>query len=56
MDTITIDKKEYVVLAKKDYEQLLTKAAAKTETVRKRSLSDGKKLAYKLIDKWAKEK
>jgi hypothetical protein len=43
MDTITIDKKEYVVLAKKDYEQLLTKAASKTETVRKRSLADGKK-------------
>ncbi len=56
MDTITIDRKEYVVLAKKDYEQLLIKASAKTETVRKRSLADGKKLAYKLIDKWAKEK
>lgn len=56
MDTIIIDKKEYVVLAKKDYEQLLTKAAAKTDTVRKRSLADGKKQAYKLIDKWVKEK
>jgi hypothetical protein len=56
MDTITIDKKEYVVLAKKDYEKLLTKAASKAEPVRKRTLSEGKKLAYKLIDKWAKEK
>jgi hypothetical protein len=56
MDTITIDKKEYVVLAKKDYEQLLTKAALKTQTVRKRSLEEGKKLAYKLIDKWSEGK
>jgi hypothetical protein len=56
MDTITIDKKEYVILGKKDYEQLLTKAALKAEPARKRSLAEGKKLAYKLIDKWAKEK
>ena len=56
MNTITIEKKEYVVLAKKEYEQLLTKAASKTTPVRKRSLSEGKKLAYKLIDKWAKGK
>ncbi len=56
MNTIIIEKKEYVVLAKKDYEALLSKAASKTAPVRKRSLAEGKKLAYKLIDKWAKEK
>ena len=56
MNTITIEKKEYVVLAKKEYEHLLTQAASKTPPVRKRSLAEGKKLAYKLIDKWAKEK
>ena len=56
MNTIVIEKKEYVVLAKKEYEQLLIKAASKTAPVKKRSLSEGKKLAHKLIDKWAKEK
>lgn len=56
MNTITIDKKEYVILDKKDYEKLLTKAASKSEPARKRSLTEGKKIAYKLIDKWAKEK
>ncbi len=56
MDTIVIEKKEYIVLPKKDYEKLLTKAASKSEPVRKRSLAEGRKLAYKLIDKWSKEK
>ena len=56
MNTLTIAKKEYVVLAKKEYEQLLVKAASKTAPVKKRSLAEGKKMAYKLIDKWAKEK
>jgi len=56
MTLITIEKKEYVLLPKKEYEQLLTKAASKTKPIRKRSLAEGKKLAYKLIDKWAKEK
>lgn len=56
MNTIVIEKKEYVVLPKKEYEKLLVKAASKTVPVRKRSLAAGKKLAYKLIDKWAAEK
>ena len=56
MNTVTIEKKEYVVLAKKEYEQLLVKAASKATPVKKRSLAEGKKLAYKMIDKWAKEK
>ncbi len=56
MNTLTIEKKEYVVLPKKDYETLLTKVALKTRPAQKLSLKDGKKLAYKLIDQWAKEK
>jgi len=56
MNTVTIDKKKYVVLPQKEYETLLSKAASKTTPVRKLSLKEGKKLAYKLIDKWAKEK
>jgi hypothetical protein len=56
MNTITIGRKEYIVLPKKEYEQLLTKAARKTAPVRKHTLAEGKKMAYKLIDKRAKEK
>jgi len=56
MTNLTIDKKEYIVLPKKEYENLLLRAASKTPPVRRRSLNEGKKLAYKLIDKWAKEK
>ncbi|TWI89018.1 hypothetical protein [Chitinophaga japonensis] len=56
MNTIKIDNKSYVVVPKKEYENLLTKAAQKTTPAKKMSLNQGKKLAYKLIDKWAKEK
>ena len=56
MNTITIDNKSYVVVPKKEYENLVTKAARKTPPAKKLSLEQGKKLAYKLIDKWAKEK
>ena len=42
--------KEVKVRAKKAVE------LSKTTPVRKFSLKEGKKLAYKLIDKWAKEK
>ena len=56
MNTLTIDKKKYVVLPEKEYENLRTKAVSKSASARKLSLSEGKKLAYKLIDKWAKEK
>lgn len=56
MNTLTIDNKKYVLLPKKDYEELLTKAATKTIPAKKLSLAQGKKMAYKLIDKWAKEK
>ena len=56
MNTIKIQNKTYVVLPKKEYEHLVTKAARKNAPAKKLSLSQGKKLAYKLIDKWAKEK
>jgi hypothetical protein len=48
MNTLNIENKEYVVLR--------TKAAVKTVGAKKLSLADGKKLAYKRIDKWAKGK
>lgn len=56
MNTLVIDRKSYVVVPKKEYETLLTKAASKNTPAKKLSLEQGKKLAYKLIDKWAKEK
>jgi hypothetical protein len=56
VSTLSIENKEYVVLPKKDYEALLSKAARKATPARKLDLNDGKKLAYRLIDKWAKGK
>ncbi len=56
MNTVTIERKKYVVVPQKEYENLLVKAASKITPVKKLSLTQGKKLAYKLIDKWAKEK
>lgn len=56
MNTLLIDKKKYVVVESKVYEALQVKAASKTPSVKKLSLQQGKKLAYKLIDQWAKGK
>ncbi len=56
MNTLIIEKKKYVVIPEKEYETLLTKAVRKCTPVKKLSLEQGKKYAYKLIDKWAKEK
>ena len=56
MNTLTLEKKEYVVVPKKDYEILLAKAASKALPAKKLTLAQGKKLVYKLIDKWAKGK
>jgi hypothetical protein len=56
MNTLVIDKKRYVVVEQGEYDKLVEKAAAKTPIARKLSLQEGKKLAYKLIDRWHKEK
>ena len=56
MNTVTIENKKYVVLSQKEYNDLRTKVVSKTVPAKKLSLKEGKKLAYKLIDKWAKEK
>ena len=56
MNTLIIDRKKYVVVGKREYEKLLEKAAAKKPASRKLSLTEGRKLAYKLIDKWHKER
>jgi hypothetical protein len=44
------------VLEQNEYSALVSKAAAKTPSARRLSLAEGKKLAYKLIDKWHSEK
>lgn len=56
MTQIEIDKKRYVLLQEKEYESLQLKAALKIQSAKKLSLKAGKAGAYKLIDKWAKEK
>ena len=56
MNTLTIENKKYVVLSQKEYNDLRTKAVSKTVPAKRLSLKEGKKLAYKLIDKWANEK
>ena len=56
MNTLNIDNKKYVVIPQKEYQALRTKAVSKSASARKLTLSEGKKLAYKMIDKWAKEK
>lgn len=56
MNTLVIDKKKYVVVEQKEYDRLVEKAASKNSTARKLSLDEGKKLAYKLIDRWHKGK
>ncbi len=56
MNTLVIDKKKYVLVAQREYERLLEKAVSKKQAARKLSLVEGKKLAYKFIDKWHKEK
>lgn len=55
MNTLIIDRKKYVVIGQREYENLLEKAAFKKPSARKLSLTEGKKLAFKLIDKWHKE-
>jgi len=56
MDTLTIDKKKFVVIEQEEYNKLQLLAAQKTVPVKKLTLAAGKKHAYKLIDKWAKGK
>ncbi len=56
MTQLVIDKKKYVLIPEKEYQALQLQAALKTNSRKKLSLAAGKKHAYKLIDKWTKEK
>lgn len=54
METITLSNKKYVVVEQKKFEKLQTLAAQKMPSQKKLSLIEGRKNAYKLIEKWAK--
>lgn len=56
MGTLIINKKKFVVIEQKEFDKLQLLAAQKIIPVKKVSLSEGKKIAYKLIDKWSKER
>lgn len=56
MDTLTIDKKKFVVIEQEEYNKLQLLVAQKTVPVKKMALAAGKKRDYKLIEKWAKGK
>ncbi len=44
MKSLVLDKKKYVVVAQKEYDKLIEKAAAKTPSARKMSLLQAKKI------------
>lgn len=56
MGTLTIGNKNFVVLEQKEFDKLQLLAAQKTKPAKVLTLEAGKKHAYKMIDKWVKEK
>jgi hypothetical protein len=56
METLTINKKSFVVIEQKAFDKIQLLAAQKASPVKKLTLAAGKKHAYKMIDKWAKGK
>jgi hypothetical protein len=56
METLTLNKKKFVIIEKNEFEKIQLKAAQKTPGVKKLSLNAGRKHSLKLIEKWAKEK
>lgn len=56
MNTLNIENKEYVVISRKEYEDLRTKAAIKTVSSKKLSLADGKKETNNIPGNWSAAK
>ena len=56
METLTINKKKFVIIEQQKFEKIQLKAAQKIPVAKKLTLSAGRKHALKLIDQWAKEK
>lgn len=56
MNTVTIDKKAYVIIPAKSYQALQKKAALKIRTEKTLSIEKARTHTKKLIKKWASEK
>jgi phage gp16-like protein len=56
MQSITIDKKKYVLIEEKQLSKIQVLAAKNATSPKKLSLVEGRKMAHKLIDQWEKEK
>ena len=55
MNELTIDKKKYVLLPRKDYELLQRKAALKIKHEKTLGIAEARLYSKELIRKWAKE-
>lgn len=55
MSEVIIDKKEYVILPKKEYDALKKTANRKVELDELMTIEKARKYSRKLIEKWAKE-
>jgi hypothetical protein len=51
METLIVNKKKFVIIEQKDFDNIQLLAAQKSKPVKKVSLAAGKKHAYRLIDK-----
>ncbi len=56
MTEITVNKKKFIILPRKDFEVLQRKAALKVKSEKTLSLPDARVFSKALIRKWAKEK
>lgn len=56
MNTVTIDKKSYVVIPEKSYKALQKKAALKTRPEKTLTIEEARAHSKKLIRKWAEGK
>jgi hypothetical protein len=56
MTEILIDKKKYVLIPQKNYQELQKKAALKTKPEKTFSIEDARAYSKKLIKKWAAAK
>ena len=55
MNTITLDKKKYVIIPEREYKTILRKAGLNLKPEKRYSVSEAKALTDKMIDKWFKE-
>ena len=56
MNELTIDRKKYVIVSKKEYQQLQKQAARKVKHEIVFTLDEARKYSHDLIQKWGSEK